>query len=175
MTRRPMPAGTNPAETVRPRSLAHGAVNRRFEGAITTPPDDEPLDSSRPPAPERPPRPVIIELAAAILIVGGIAEILGAAGVALGAGSVPTAGPILAIELGIDLLTVAIGLLVRAGRSWLVCINVVAVLVFLEFTAVPSGSAVAISLAALDAFVFVAIARHRAWFDWRPAPGRGLR
>lgn len=150
-------------------------MSRRFDGAITTEPDAQPLDSSLPPPPERPARPVIIEIAAAFLIVGGITAILGTVGAAVGGGSAPRTGPILAIELGLDVLTVAIGLLVRAGRAWLVCINVVAVLVFIEVTAVSSGSAIAIILAFLDAFMFVAVARHRAWFDWRSETNGAMR
>jgi lysylphosphatidylglycerol synthetase-like protein (DUF2156 family) len=150
-------------------------MSRRFEGAITTAPEDEPQDSSLPPPAERPDRPVIIEIAAAILIVGGITAILGTAGATLSAGSAPRTTPILALELGLDVLMVAIGLLVRAGRAWLVCINVVAVLVFLEFTAVPSGSAIAITLAVVDSIAFIGIARHRAWFDWRPDAGETTR
>jgi hypothetical protein len=140
-------------------------MSRRFEGAITTP--EEPLDSTLPPTPERPRRPVVIEIAAAILIVGGITSIVGTLGAVLGTANGPS-GPTLAIVLGVDVLTVVVGLLVRLGRAWIVCINVVAVLLFLELTAVPSGSAIALFLAILDGFVFWAIARHRAWFDWEP-------
>jgi hypothetical protein len=66
-------------------------------------------------------------------------------------------------------LTIVIGLLVRRGQAWLLCINVVAVLLFVELTAIPGGSATAAVLAVLDAFVFVALSRNRDWFDWRPS------
>ena len=44
-------------------------MTRRFDGAITTPADEP--DSTRSPAPMRPPRPLSIEISSAILIVGG--------------------------------------------------------------------------------------------------------
>jgi hypothetical protein len=152
-------------------------MSRPFEGAITTAPDD-PDDPDLPPPAERPHRPVIIEFAAAILIVGGISAIMGTVGAAVGGGRAAPTGPILAIELALDILTIAIGLLVRFGRAWLLCINAIAVLVFLEFSAVWNGSTVAMLLAVLDAIGFVAVARHRAWFEWRPetegqGPGDG--
>jgi hypothetical protein len=145
-------------------------MSRRFEGAITTP-DDEPTDSSIPPAPVRPHRPLSIEVAAAILIVGAITALVGTLASMLPGGAAaasPEALPIVALLLAINVLTLIVGFLVRAGRAWLVCVNVVAVLVFIELTAVPSGSAVAALLAVLDGFVFVAVARHRDWFDWPP-------
>lgn len=144
-------------------------MTRRFEGAITTP-EDVP-DSTRPPVATRPPRPMIIEIAAAILIVGGFVGIVGTITAALGfdpAAADPGARPVIVLILALNVLTVVVGVLVRRGVAWIACINVVAVLLFIEFTAVPGGSAVAVLLAVLDAFVFVALARHRAWFDWRP-------
>ena len=78
------------------------------------------------------------------------------------------AGPVIALLILLNVLTVVVGVLVRAGRAWILCINVVAVVLFVELTAVLGGSAFAAGLAALDAFVFVALLRNRAWFDWRP-------
>ena len=68
----------------------------------------------------------------------------------------------------LDVLTVIVGLLVRRGQAWVVCINVVAVVLFVELMAIPAGSATAVLLAVLDGFVFVALARNRAWFGWQP-------
>ena len=124
-------------------------MNRRFDGAI-------------------------FEVAAAILIVGALTAIVGTlASTAFGgtAASEPGAGPIVALVLGLDALTLTVGILVRSGRAWLACINTVAILLFIELTAVPSGNAVAGLLAVLDGFVFVRLARQRAWFDWRPSTG----
>ena len=145
-------------------------MNPHFDGAITRP-DEDPLDSTLPPASRRPARPLSIEIAAAILIVGGLAGSVGTIGATLGAD--PAAGdagarPVIALLLVLNALTVIVGVMVRLGRSWPLAINVVAVLVFIELTAVPNGSAVATLLAALDGFVFVALARNRAWFGWRP-------
>lgn len=151
-------------------------MTRRFEGAITTP-EDVP-DSTRQPTPQRPPQPVSIEIAAAILVVGGFVAMVGTVGATLGldpAASAPGARPVIALIVALNALTVIVGLLVRRGRAWIVCINVVALLAFIELTAVPSGSATAALLSLLDAFVFVALARNRAWFDWQPtaeAPAR---
>jgi hypothetical protein len=143
-------------------------MSQRFEGAITTP-VDEPRDSSLAPPPERPRRPIMVEAAAAILIVGGVAG-AAAAVLTLASGIAPPAGgePILVIQYALIVLTIAVGLLVRAGRWWLLCVNVVAVLLFLDLTAVPSGNGFAILFSLLDAIVFVTLIRHRRWFDWRP-------
>ena len=150
-------------------------MTRRFDGAITTP-EDQP-DSARLPAAARPPRPLSLEIAAAILIVGGaLATIgtLGLAGASAGSGP-PAAGPVFGLLIALNVLTVVVGLLVRAGMAWILCVNVVAVALFVELTAVPGGSAFAAGLALLDAFVFVALLRNRAWFDWRPPPERVAR
>jgi hypothetical protein len=144
-------------------------MTRRFDGAITTP--EETFDSTVVPAAQRPSRPVSIEIASAILVVGGFVAIVGTMAAVLGldpAAGAPGARPIIALILALNVLTIVIGLLVRRGRAWLLCINVVAVLLFVELTAVPGGSATAAVLAVLDAFVFVALSRNRGWFDWRP-------
>lgn len=146
-------------------------MSRRFDGAISTP-DDEWTDSSLSPEPTRPRRPPSIELAAAILIVGAMTDILGSLAWASGGptASEPGARPIVALLLALNILTVVVGVLVRTGRAWLVCINVVAVLVFVESMAIADGSVLAVLLAALDGFVFVTLTRQRGWFDWRPPP-----
>ena len=144
-------------------------MTRRFEGAITTPEDDR--DSTSLPLANRPARPVSIEASAAILIVGGLVAIVGTAGAAVGrdpAAADPGARPILALIVALNVLTVIVGLLVRRGRAWIACVNVVAVVLFVELMAVPGGSATAPAIAVIDAFVFVALLRNRAWFDWRP-------
>lgn len=143
-------------------------MSRRFEGAITTP--EEVPDSSILPAPQRPPRPASIEASAAILIVGGLLATIGTVASAFGMASTadPGAGPIIALIVALNLLTVVVGLLVRSGQHWILGVNIVAVLLFVELTAVPGGSATAALLAALDAFVFVALMRNRAWFEWQP-------
>ena len=145
-------------------------MTRRFEGAITTP--EEVVDSTAVPAARRPSRPISIEIASAILVVGGLVAIVGTMAAVLGqdpAAADPGARPVIVLILGLNILTIVIGLLVRRGQAWLLCINVVAVLLFVELTAIPGGSATAAVLAVLDAFVFVALSRNRDWFDWRPS------
>ena len=115
---------------------------------------------------DRPRRPVAVELAAAVLVVGGFVSILGsiqAIGHLTGAGeSVDGLAP---VTLGIGAAILVIGLFVRAGRAWLVAINVVAILGFLELT---SGSIAGIVLGVLDVIVVIALAAERPWFQWRP-------
>jgi hypothetical protein len=145
-------------------------MTRRFEGAITTP-EDAP-DSTRPPAVTRPPRPMSIEIAAAILMIGGALATIATVAAALGldpAASDPGARPVVVLLVVLNVLTVIVGVLVRRGVAWIVCVNVVAIALFVELTAVPGGSATAALLAVLDAFVFVALVRNRPWFDWRPS------
>lgn len=144
-------------------------MTRRFDGAITTP--EDPPDSTRPPLPDRPARPVSLEVAAAILIVGGFMSTVATVAAAMGldpAASDPGARPVIVLLVVLNVLTVAVGFLVRRGAAWIVCVNVVAILLFVELIAVPGGSATAALLAVLDAFVFVALLRNRAWFDWQP-------
>ena len=86
------------------------------------------------------------------------------------AASDPGARPVVTLLLALNVMTLVVGVLVRAGRAWLASINIVAVLVFVECTAIPDGSAIAALLAVLDGFVFVTLARHRAWFEWRRLP-----
>lgn len=112
-----------------------------------------------------------IEIAAAILIVGGLTGIIGTLTSAFGgdpAAADPSARPVIMLLVALNLLTVIVGFLVRRGMAWIACINAVAVLLFIEFTAVPGGSATAVLLVVLDAFVFITVTMHRAWFEWRP-------
>ena len=67
----------------------------------------------------------------------------------------------------VDLAAFAIGLLIRAGRWWRLCINVVAIAMFLYLTRFPNPIAVLYLI--LDTVVFFALIRHRAWFDWDPS------
>lgn len=131
----------------------------RFPGAVTGPDDGAPpRDASIVPAPSRPPRPLLIEIAAAILIVGGLTSILGSLGTLD-----PNTEELDIVFLVLGALTVLVGLLVRAGRAWVIDVNVAAIVLFLEVTALPS--AVAIVFVALDTIVLFALIRHRAWFD----------
>lgn len=129
----------------------------RFEGAVTTPDvGGEIPDQSIVPAPTRPARPILVELAAAILIVGGLTSLIG---------SLAAPGIVALLLVTLNVVMVVLGVLIRRGRAWLIAVNVVAVALFLELTALPSAFAIVFSL--LDAVVLVALLRHRAWFDWR--------
>lgn len=134
----------------------------------TAPPDTSvpPDTSAQPDTSALPIRPAMIEAAAAILIVVGVA---GAAAqvLALAAGTaVPATGaePLLVVQYALIVLTIAAGLLVRAGRAWLLCLGVVAVILLLDLAAIPSGSVFALLFVGLDAIVLVSLVRHRSWF-----------
>jgi len=135
--------------------------DRRFAGALTTPdaPEDT-ADSSIEPAQAEAARPAMLELAAAILIVGGLTSLIGALVTIsrLGNGS----APLDIVLVGLAASTLVVGLFVRAGRAWVLDINVVAIVTFLELSALPSTSAMLFS--ALDLIVLWALFRHRAWF-----------
>ena len=129
----------------------------RFEGAVTTPEaGGEIADQSIVPAPTRPDRPILVEVAAAILIVGGLTSLIG---------SLAAPGIIAVLLVALNVLMVVLGVLIRRGQAWLIAVNVVAVALFVELTALPSGFAIIFSL--LDAVVLVALIRYRSWFDWR--------
>ena len=71
--------------------------------------------------PIRPARPARVELAAAILIIGGI---VGLIQVVASATAVPVgAEPFLAGTVALDAGSIAIGLLIRTGRAWLLAVN----------------------------------------------------
>jgi hypothetical protein len=143
---------------------------KRFEGAITTP--EQAADSTIEPVPARPPRPAIIEFSAAILVVGGLFALFGTLAGVVSQGAESQIPPVFVVLFVVlDVLTVAVGLLIRMGRSWVLAINVVAISLFLDLTALPSP--VAVLFATMDAFVFFALFRHRWWFDWRPEPRGG--
>jgi hypothetical protein len=139
-------------------------AHRRFEGAVTTPADSGIVtDASIVPEPARPPRPILIEAAAAILIVGGLTSLIGAL-------TAPGIAGILFMTLNVAMIV--LGLVIRRGRAWVVAINVVAVALFLELTALPATFAI-VSIV-MDAIVLAALFRHRAWFFWEPAaPAEG--
>lgn len=118
---------------------------------------------------ERFPRPAAIELAAAILIVGGVLGFMGAVG---GASSLPPGTELLvAATLALDLASIVVGVLIRMGRLWVVDVNYVAVVGFLDLTAAGS-SPLALLLGIADAAVVVILFVYRPWFERRAAASR---
>ena len=128
------------------------------DGPATPPIDDaEAVD-----APFRGPRPVAIELAAALLIVTGLVQLFGAIGAS---GSLaPGSGGLIALSIALDLGTILAGLLTRSGRLWLLVVNYVAVLGFLDLLRI-TASPVALMLALVDGFVLYAVFTNRPWFS----------
>ena len=123
------------------------------------------------PRPDPPHRPLIVELATAVLIVGGafgiILRIIDPLVISDG---LPTIDPIFVISLGLDLLSIAAGLLLRSGRTWIVAANVAALFAFLNLTLL---NPVGVAFGGVYLFVVVATFLARDWFramaDWRVA------
>jgi hypothetical protein len=133
---------------------------------VTSPPlsGDAPNQGGDPKAATvRPQRPILIELASALLVVGGAVNVLL---------SVDVLARIAQQGTGIGLLTVltivlnttilALGVLVRMGRAWLVAVNVVAVLGFLELI---SGTTLGLVFGAIDVLIVLALVHERPWFE----------
>ena len=118
----------------------------------------------------RPARPVLVELAAALLIVGGA---LGLVGAFTAAPSLPPGtGSLVVLAVVLDIGAIVAGVLVRLGRWWVVAVNYVAVLGFLDLVA-SGGSALALLRGVADVVVVVILVLNRPWFDafaaWRAA------
>ena len=118
--------------------------------------------------PPRPARPGLIELAAALLIVGGV---LGVIGFFAGSPAEPGGlGAVSVLTLVLNLAQIAVGLLLRVGRLWLLAVNYVAVLAFLDLLA-SGASPLALMLAVAEIIVVAILFAQRPWFDamrdWR--------
>jgi hypothetical protein len=114
-----------------------------------------------------PARPVAIELAAAVLLAGGVFRLL-AIGLALAGPEGAVVSPVVAAaETSLQVITIVIALLIRTGRAWIVAINVTAVLAFLEVLGLPSP--VSLGFAFLFGLAFVAVFLHKPWFDAKRA------
>jgi hypothetical protein len=125
-------------------------------------------------APARPLRPVAIEYASIVLILSGFLRLL-AIGLALVAPP-PESGldiqPLyVVIEAGFQAASIALGVLIRYGRAWLMAANFAAVFAFLQLISLLG--VVAIVFGVLFAIAFVAIFANRPWFlattSWRQA------
>lgn len=120
-----------------------------------------PSDEDEPDVP-LPPRPPAVELAAALLIVGGAISVLGAL---CSVSSLPAGTElILALTIALAVGSIVVGLLVRLGRLWLVAVNLATVLGFLDLLGA-GASPVALMLGLADIVVVVILFRHKPWFD----------
>lgn len=126
----------------------------------------DPPTADQAPAPRRAfhPRPILVELASAILVVGAAINLLisvdGLVYFAQGGGDivVPTI-----LTIAVATVALALGIAVRFGRAWLVTVNVVAVIGFLELV---SQSSIGLLFGGLDVLVVLALFRERPWFEW---------
>jgi hypothetical protein len=109
-----------------------------------------------------------VELAAAILIVGGTIQLL------LGITTLPVVPPgaegFAALALALNIASIAAGFLIRAGRAWLVAVNFAAILGFLDLLGA-GGSPLSLMLGAAEVLVVGILLARRPWFDalaqWR--------
>jgi len=132
-------------------------------------PEEDPDSIEQVRAPDPPRRPLIVELATAVLVVGGafgiIQRIINPLVVLNGP---PAIDLISVISFALDLLSIAAGFLLRRGRTWVLAANVAAVFAFLHLTL---QNLQGIVFAALYLFVVVATFLARDWFramaDWR--------
>lgn len=124
--------------------------------------DEAQVDEAASGTDNRPARPAAIELAAAILIVSGVLGLIGTVGATpdLPAGS----GPIVILTAALNAGSLVIGVLVRAGHAWLLAVNYVAVLGFLDLTGAPT-SGLALILGITDVIVVIILLLHKPWFD----------
>lgn len=118
------------------------------------------------PGRHRPDRPALIELASALLVVGGVLSLVASIEViARVADQTGDVDPIAWLALAFGVATVVLGVLTRFGRAWIVTVNVTAVAGFLEITSLtPAG----LLVGALDVFVVIVLIANRPWFAWRP-------
>jgi hypothetical protein len=112
-----------------------------------------------------------VELASAILVIGSCIDIvISVTDMSAAATAEERALTGLSVAVGCGL--VALGLLIRRGRAWLLSLNVVAVAAFFELQAVTMGG---IFAAVLDMAVVGILLRERWWFQWIPPAHREQR
>lgn len=119
---------------------------------------------------QRPRRPALIELVAALLVVAGV----------LGLISLFAPDPrrpeglegLAALAVALSLGQVVVGVLIRMGRLWLLDVNFVAVLGFLDLGGA-SGSSLALLLGIVELGSLAVLFVYRSWFDGRWAQPTG--
>ena len=109
-----------------------------------------------------PSRPAAVELAGALLIVGGVVNVVAAVSSlsSLPAGIVA----FLALTFALAIGSIVVGVLVRLGRFWLLAVNYAAVLGFLDLLGA-GASPLALMLGLADVLVVVILFRYKPWFD----------
>ena len=123
---------------------------------------EEPDLAEDAPRPPLPPRPIAIELAAALLIAGGAVNVIG------DVSSIPSlppgTEPIFFLTFALAMGSIVVGLLIRLGRAWVVAVNLAAVLGFLDLLGAGT-SPLSLMLGVADILVVVILFRHKPWFD----------
>ena len=109
-----------------------------------------------------PARPAAVELAAALLIVGGAISLLSA--VSNLSRLPPGIELIVGLTVALAIGSIVVGVLVRLGRLWLVAVNYAAVLGFLDLLGA-GASPLALMLGLADVLVVVILFRYKPWFD----------
>ncbi len=109
-----------------------------------------------------------MELAAAILIVGGAMQLI--VTTATLSGVPPGRNPFLAVALTLNVASIAIGALARTGRAWLLALNFAAVVAFLDLLG-SGGSPLSLTLGVAEVLVVAILVARKPWFDamraWR--------
>lgn len=109
-----------------------------------------------------PARPAAVELAAALLIVGGTTGLIGL--LVSASSRPPGTEPFVALTLILDVGAVVLGLLIRLGRFWILAVNFAAVVGFIDLLGA-GGSPLALMLGVADIAVVVILFLYRPWFD----------
>jgi len=123
------------------------------------------------PGMQRPPRPMAVELATAMVIVSGLVSVLISIEAFARMSELGSEGTELTLpSLAIGLALVILGVLLRFGHAWLVGVNVLAIAGFLELI---SGAPIGIVFGALDVVAVIVLLVYRPWFVWRLPSGRG--
>jgi hypothetical protein len=120
-------------------------------------------DDPQPPKRAAPPRPILVEVASAFLVIGGAINLLLSIEVLIRLAQGGTGiAELTVITIALATLVLALGLAVRFGRAWLVTVNVVAVIGFLELI---SQTPVGLLFGVVDVLVVLALMRERPWFE----------
>ena len=133
-------------------------MTRHARADAPDPPDGDEA-TLRPPA-----RPGAVELAAAILIAAGVLGVLGTVTSAVTAPPPPAVVPVLGLTVALNLASIVVGVIVRLGRLWLLAVNFVAVLGFLDLTRA-GANPLALMLGVADVVALVIMFVHKPWFD----------